>query len=242
MTLLGAPAVLLTVLLTGCAAGPGVAPPTGVDQLEIPTPSPDPEDFVAEIDNPWLPLQEGTEWRLASEGQAPTTLTVTVTPETREVAGVTTTVVSKVVTGADGDVVEQTVAALAQDRAGNVWLLAEEVSTTDGRGRSGSASSWEAGVDGARAGLAMPAEPRVGDGYLRRAAGAEQDLVEVLALDGTATVAFGTFAGLLVTEVRTSPEAGAVEQNHYARDVGLVLTEPGEDGGERLELVSFSTR
>ena len=30
------------------------SPPSGVDELKIPTPSPDPDDFVRGIDNPWL--------------------------------------------------------------------------------------------------------------------------------------------------------------------------------------------
>ena len=38
------------------------SPPTGVDELVIPTPSPDPADFVAVVDNPWLPLEPGRTW------------------------------------------------------------------------------------------------------------------------------------------------------------------------------------
>ena len=44
----------------------------------------------------------------------------------------------------------------AQDEAGNVWLVGGDA---DGTG-------WRAGEDGAQAGLAMPADPRLGDGWL----------------------------------------------------------------------------
>ncbi|MFT4288832.1 hypothetical protein [Nocardioides sp.] len=46
---------------------------------------------------------------------------------------------------------------LAQDEAGNVWWLGH-----DGAADTG---SWRAGEGGARAGLAMSATPRRGDGY-----------------------------------------------------------------------------
>ncbi len=49
----------LTVL-TGCGSASVSSPPSGVDELVIPTPSPDPDDFVAAVDNPWFPLEPGT--------------------------------------------------------------------------------------------------------------------------------------------------------------------------------------
>src|SRR3990170_1047381 len=114
--------------LTGCAADPPTVDPAGGDLLEIPTPTPDPDDFVAVIDNPWLPLLPGTEWVYESSDNE--TITVTVTDRTREVAGVTTTVVRDVVTE-HGQVVEVTSDWFAQDVDGNVWYFGE-------------AGSWEA--------------------------------------------------------------------------------------------------
>ena len=154
--------------------------------LEIPTPSPDPGDFVERIDNPWLPLLPGAEWVYEStEGE---TITVTVTDRTREVAGVTTTVVRDVVTDEDGEVVEETDDWFAQDRAGNVWYFGEDTVEYGGpdRRRPDTSGSWEAGVDGAEAGIAMLARPRRGDGYEQEhAEGEAEDRATVLELDGS---------------------------------------------------------
>jgi hypothetical protein len=229
------------LLATGCAADPPDAPPTGVDELTIPTPSPDPADFVETIDNPWLPLVPGNTWVYESAGGE--TVTVTVTDDTRQVAGVTATVVRDVVTDARGGVVEETLDWFAQDRAGNVWYLGEDTTEYDDRGRPEHAGSWEAGVDGARAGLAMPAQPRVGDGYRQEYyPGEAEDRAEVLSLAGEQSVPAGSYGGLLVTEEDTPLEPGVVEHKYYARGVGLVLEEDVSGGSERTELVSFERR
>ncbi len=164
--------------------------PSGVDGLEIPTPSADPDDFVDGIDNPWLPLAPGQRVGLRVHGSERETTTVTVTDETREVQGVTTTVVHDVVTDADGEVVEDTSDWYAQDAAGNVWYFGEDTTEYDERGRPDTAGSWEAGVDGA-AGRASrcSATPRVGDGYRQEfSAGVAEDRATVLSLDESVNV------------------------------------------------------
>ena len=233
--------VVATLLLSACAAGPDTVDPSGVDGLEIPTPSPDPADFVGGIDNPYLPLRPGNEWVYEVTGEEPQTITVTVTDETREVAGVTTTVVRDVVTGADGEVIEETADWFAQDREGNVWYFGEDTTEYDERGRPDTTGSWEAGVDGARAGLVMPATPRLGDGYQQEFyPGEAEDRAEVLALDGTRQLSSGAYEDLLVTEDTTPLEPGLVEQKYYARGTGLIYEETVSGGSEQVELISFT--
>ena len=103
--LLLALASALPLLVAGCGSAPQKSPPTGVDGLRIPTPSADPDDFVEGIDNPYLPLEPGSRWVYESAGVDPEKITVTVTEDTKEVQGVTTTVVHDVVRDADGAVV-----------------------------------------------------------------------------------------------------------------------------------------
>lgn len=235
------PALAAAWLLAGCGAGPEPAPPTGIDELQIPTASPDPADFVAEIDNPYLPLRTGSRWVYESRGEDPETITVTVTDETRVVAGVTTTVVSDVVTDAQGQVVEETRDWFAQDREGNVWYFGEETTEYDDRGRPDTAGSWEAGVDGAQAGLVMPARPRVGDGFRQEyAEGEAEDQATVLEVDDARTIGLGTYADLVVTEDTTPLEPGLVERKYYARGVGLILEETVSGGTDQVELVSYT--
>ena len=76
--LLLALAAALPLLVAGCGSAPQKSPPTGVDGLEIPTPSPDPDDFVQDIDNPYLPLRPGSRWVYESGGADPETITVMV--------------------------------------------------------------------------------------------------------------------------------------------------------------------
>jgi hypothetical protein len=237
--LLVALAAALPILVAGCGSAPQKSPPTGVDGLEIPTPSPDPDDFVQGIDNPYLPLRPGTRWVYESSGPDPETITVTVTEDTRVVQGVTTTVVHDVVRDAEGRLVEDTYDWFGQDAAGNVWYFGEDTTEYDDRGPPDHSGSWEAGVDGARAGVAMLAEPRVGDGYQQESyPGEAEDVGEVLSLDEAVNVPFGSYSGVLQTEDTTPLEPGLVEQKYYAPGVGLLLEET-VGGAERVELVDY---
>jgi hypothetical protein len=214
----------LTVLLaTGCGSASEQSPPSGVDGLVIPTPSIDADDFVTGIDNPWLPLQVGASWEYDVSGDPPGTRTVT-THEGPDIEGVATTAVLASTTSR-GRTTEVT-DFYAQDEAGNVWWF----------GRLG---EWQAGEDGAHAGLVMAATPRVGDGY-REAydAGVVDRRSEVRGLDGSSGVPDGGNDDLLVIET-TSPQTGVVEQASYAEGVGLVSLETVEGEPEiQLGLVA----
>lgn len=228
--------MLALVLLSGCGGDPVPIGPQGVDGLEVPTPSPDAADFVRRVDNPYLPLAAGYEWAYRLDGGRGASALVTVTEGTRTVAGVRTTVVHEVVRSRRDRVVSDTYAWFAQDRAGNVWAFGEN---TEGRGSGG---SWEAGVDGAEAALAMPATPRVGDGYqLEHAVGVAEDQARVVAVDERREVAGTTYGDLVVTEVTTPLEPGLVRRRYHAPGTGLVHEETISTGisggGERVELV-----
>ena len=216
--------LLVTLALAGCGVGePRSIDPAGVDGLEIPTPSPAPADFVSEIDNPYLPLAPGNVWQydVVEDGEVIETNEVRVTDDTREVAGVTTTVVHDVVKDAEGAVIEDTYDWYAQDTGGNVWYFGEDTTTLE-EGEQTTEGSWEAGVDGARAGLVMAAHPRVGDGYYQEFRdGVAEDRAEVLALD----VNRGEWTRLVETLDTTPLEPGLEERKFYAEGLGLVLEE-----------------
>lgn len=240
------PAVLLVLALTGlgpvtaCGAAPPEIDPTGVDGLTVPTPSPDPADFVEGIDNPYLPLTVGSTWTYRADGaDGPETITVTVTPRTKVVQGVTTTVVHDVVRDGSGEVVEETYDWFAQDSVGNVWYFGEATTAHEGT-TSSTEGSWEAGVDGAQAGLVMPAEPRVGDGFRQEyAPGVAEDVGEVISLDVSLDLAHSDFDDLLEIEDTDPLEPDVVERKYYARGTGLVFEEVVEGGDETVELVSY---
>jgi hypothetical protein len=234
-------AAVLPLLAAGCGSAPQESPPTGVDGLEIPTPSADPDDFVEGVDNPYLPLRPGSRWVYGSRNLDQETTTVTVTGDTREIQGVTTTVVRDVVKGADGKVAEETFDWFAQDTAGNVWRFGEDTTSYDDRGRPDHSGSWEAGVDGAQAGVAMLAAPRIGDGYQQESApGRAGDQTEVVAIDESVNVELDSFTEVLLTEDTSPLDPDLVQRRYYAPGVGLVLEQTVLGGSERIELVKFT--
>lgn len=205
--------VVATVLLLapGCGTASDPSPPAGVDGLTVPTPGPDPDDFVDEIDNPWLPLTPGASWTYRTGDGADEVWSVGAGPE---IEGVPTTALTVSSGGTD---------YYAQDEAGNVWWF----------GREG---EWQAGVDGAEAGIAMLAKPRLGDGYPQAEPGPR---AEIVALDGVTETEAGAFEDLLVIET-TEPD-GRVLRSHYARDAGLVHRETVTGSpDETLDLVALS--
>jgi hypothetical protein len=220
-----AAAALLTVsaLATGCGAAPPESPASGVDELLVPTPSPDPDDFVTRVDNPWLPLTPGSAWtRTVATDDGPRTEVTRVLDETRLVSGVEATQVVTTVTDGTDDEGER-MEWFAQDRDGNVWALGER-------------GVWQATVAGAEAGLAMPARPRRGDGFVRWAVDGEAgEVVRVGERDTSATVPAGRFTDLLALEW-SDPGAGTEDEVYVAEGVGEVLR-LAPDGSRVSELV-----
>jgi hypothetical protein len=236
--LLTTAAVVGSLLLTGCGGAPLKYGPTGVDELAIPTPSPDPDDFTTVVDNPWFPLAPGSRWVYQSALDERRTTTVTVSDQTRDVQGVATTIVHEL-TESDGKVVVDRSDWYAQDTAGNVWYFGADV--TQPGGGDPHAGSWEAGVDGAQAGLAMPAQPRVGDGYRQDLAlGTVEDRATVLSLTESVNVPFDSYTDVLMTENSDELTPGVAERRYYARGVGLVYTEGVSGSFDRVQLVDFT--
>ena len=61
-------ALMAALGVGGCGDASPESPPSGVDELVVPTPSPDPADFVTGVDNPWLPLAPGASWTYEATG------------------------------------------------------------------------------------------------------------------------------------------------------------------------------
>jgi hypothetical protein len=233
--------LVVALVSSGCGAAGEANPekvgPRGVDELVIPTPSPDPDDFVRKVDNAWLPLVPGTVWTYDVAGSATQSVEVRVEQRRETVGGISCVVVHHTATDNEGGTVEGD-RFYAQDRSGNVWLFGERPTVA---GVDGSAS-WMAGVDGAQAGVAMLATPRLGDGYLHERAPAAAERSTVLALDEERTVPAGTFGGLLLTEDTSTGADGdeLVVSRAYAEGIGLVEETTTVGGAERLVLASVT--
>lgn len=242
------------VALTGCGAedqstrasdqstsqgpsGPSVGLPQGNEPVDL-----DPADFTADVTDPWFPLKPGTRWtyRETTEDGEVVKVVVTATSVTREIAnGVTARVVRDTVT-LDGEIIEDTLDWYAQDADGTVWYLGEDTAELENGKITTRKGSFEAGVDGALAGVIMPASPEVGMAYRQEYyEGEAEDNGEVLALGQQATVPAGTYDDLVKTADTTPLEPDVLEHKYYASGVGLVLTIDKEAGG-REELLAIT--
>jgi hypothetical protein len=234
--------VLAAALLAACGATPVAQPPTGIDGLTIPTPSPTPADFVGSVDNPWFPLVPGTRWtysRYTPSGSD--TLTATVLTRHHRVAGVDTTAVRWEVRLRSGRTPTLSVRWYAQDTAGNVWWFGQRVIRQSPRVDLLATRSWAAGRHGAEAGLAMSAAPRVGDGY---ANGFEPGVVEshstVLSVDATVALPTRDYRGTVSTRDLSPLQPVREVRSFYARDIGMVAQQTTEALSTDLSLVRVS--
>ncbi|HKP88596.1 MAG TPA: hypothetical protein VJT75_01355 [Thermoleophilaceae bacterium] len=197
--------------------------------------------FVRTVDNPWFPLAPGSVYRYrgVKDGE-PSTEVVRVTNRTHAILGVDATAVTDRLYE-HGRLAEDTVDWYAQDRDGNVWYLGEATRELDRHGGTASTSgSWQAGVDGARAGIYMPAKPAVGQSFRQEyLKGEAEDHFEVAERDVRVRVPYGSSDHALRTREWTPLEPDVVDAKFYVRGVGTVLERTVKGANERNELVSF---
>jgi hypothetical protein len=264
-------AIVAVVLVSDCGqstATPAVALPTAsptAPPSEVASPSPssepsaspsppplpqgseahalDPALFAGvPIDNPFWPMAVGSRWVYAEtdgEGNVQD-VDVTVLDQTKEIAGIQARVVHDIVKQ-DGETVEDTLDWYAQDSFGNLWYLGEDTKEYENGKVVSTEGSWEAGVDGAQAGIILPADPQVGMTYRQEYyVGQAEDAAEVLSLTEHASVPFGTFDGCLETKETTALEPDVVEQKLYARGIGEVQATQVSGGTSVEKLLEFT--
>jgi len=249
---------LLTVVSTQCisSGGSGTSPSNPAPSTSATSssasnlapiqgkysPSIDPANFVATIDNPYWPLKPGTAFHYEGvRGTTRQTDDEVVTHETKQILGITSTVVRDTVSE-HGAPVERTFDWYAQDRQGNVWYMGEDSFELKNGHFVKASDSWESGVDGAQPGIIMPANPQPGDAYRQEyyPPGEALDEARVLRLNGSVKVPYGLFSGVLVTSER-SPLEPQTEQKYYAPGIGEVEERVVAGHHEEFQLVSVTS-
>jgi hypothetical protein len=173
------------------------------------------------IDNSWFPLPVGRHWTYRVGNQRDR---VTVTDRTKLIAnGVVARVVHDEVT-VRGVPAEITDDYYAQDAKGNVWYLGEATAEYRHGKPASTEGSFEAGVDGASAGIVMPAHPRAGMRYRQEFyRGHAEDRAKIVSLNERVKVPLGRYKHTLMTLETSRLEPDVLEAKFYARGVGQVL-------------------
>ena len=188
----------------------------------------DPAQFSATVDHPFVPLSsvratvfEGT------EGDPDTGERVNIRSASRvlerpgRVSGVPVTVVD-VREYEDGELVEHTRDYYAQHTDGGVRYMGESVDDIEDGKVVGHEGEWLAGRKGARPGIFMPADPKVGDAFEQeRAPGIAEDRSEVVAVGLSVTTPAGRFNDCIKTR-DFAPLDKLTEFKYYCAGVGLV--------------------
>jgi len=218
-------------------AGAAAGLPRGDEHVTL-----DPADFSTRITNPWWPMRPGSRWvyRETDSGGARQKVVVTVTHRTKRIAnGVTARVVSDIASE-DGKPVEVTDDYYAQDREGNVWYLGEDTAEYEHGKVVSREGSFEAGVDGAEAGVIMPARPRAGLRYRQEHyAGHAEDRARIVSRREQAGAPYGHFRNVLMIREDNPLEPTVLEFKFYARGIGPLLAVSVSGGSDREELLRF---
>ena len=201
----------MIVLLAGCANS------SSQEQHKAYTPHIDPADFTTKVDNEYFPMKPGTTFIYEGGSERGE---MTVTQDTRMIMGVECIVVDH--REWEGyTIIEKTYDWFAQDKEGTVWYFGEDTKEYEEGKVVSTKGSWEAGVDGAKPGIIMPSDPKVGQSYHQEYyPGEAMDMARVLSSNASITVPYGSFDHVLETKEWTPLQPIFYEKKYYVRGVG----------------------
>ena len=225
-------AALLSALLASLTSSGAGASPTAA-----PTDQFNPKNF----DNPatgtskWLPLVPGTQIvKLGSVNRGHRELehkvVTTVTDVTKEIDGVrAVAVLDQDIDG--GEIGEQSIDYLAEDKLGNVWTLGSYTEAYEGGQFVNANDGWLTGTDGAKAGLLMPANPtkRTPPWVLEDIPGEGRSTAKVAQIGVKNCVPFKCYKNVLIVQEGS-------EYKYYAFGVGSIRTGPKTPGSGDNEI------
>ena len=203
----------------------------------------DPKNFgnPASGKSTWLPLAPG--YQTVKEGKVNRghrrlshRVVTTVTDVTKEINGVrAVAILDQEING--GEVGEQAVDFMAEDKAGNVWLLGSYTEAYEGGEFVNATDAWLAGVDGSEPGLLMPARPtkRTPEWVQEDTSQEGMSTAAVFETGVRDCVPFKCYKKVLVIKEGD-------ELKYFARGVGGIRTKPESAGGENEteELINFT--
>ena len=186
-------------------------------------------DHSTEITNKWMPMKQGTRWiyegsTIEEDGKVvPHRIEIAATDLVKSIGGVRA-VVTYGVDYTDNELVEAELAFYAQDNSGNVWLLGEYPEEYED-GKLTKAPAWIHGLQAAKAGIMMQAEPRLempsySEGWAPAAGWTDRGMTYQMGQQ--VSVPAGTFNDVLVVKESARSEPDAEQLKYYAPGVGNV--------------------
>ena len=193
--------------------------------------------MTATGENPYWSLEPGRYVVLGSlETDGSEFVIISVLDETEMVDGIETRVIEER-EFENGELVEisRNFFAMAEE-TGDVFYFGEDVDYYENGEVTRHEGEWRAGVDDARAGLYMPANPVVGmKYYMEIAPGTAMDRAEIFDTNAAVEWRRGTLSNCLVVTESSPLEPDDESYKRYAPDVGMIF----DDG---LELYRYGSR
>jgi len=203
-------------------------------------------DRSIHIDNKWFPLKPGTQFvyegfTIEEGKRVPHRVVFSVTDLTKVIGGVRAVIVHEQDYSAE-KLVEAEIVFFAQDNDGTVWQLGQYPEEYE-NGKLVGAPAWIHGIQDARAGIIMKAEPRPGAPSYSQGWGPAVNWMDrgmVYQVGQKTCVPLDCFENVLVINETTEQEPGAHQHKYHALGVGVVRVGwrgEGEKTKETLELV-----
>jgi len=222
-------ALVLATVAVGCGGGSKSTSTGKFEQAKL-----NPARFGPQVvgANRWLPLKRGTQWVWLGTTEVehravPHLVVSTVTDVSRTVAGVPTILVLEVVINS-GQVAHESLSYLAEDSHRDVWDLGRYGEAQPGGRFTSVTDAWLAGVNGALAGILMPADPHPGTTpwVIAKPPGADAEVAEAVQTGQSHCVPSRCYSGVLVLRQGTT-KAPNMELKYYAPGIGEIDNVPG---------------
>jgi hypothetical protein len=236
--------------------GDQAAPGTTVKAADTPVKQAVEEDYdrnkfskSATIDNRWTPFTPGmqftTEGAAIVDGERIRRRVVfTVTDLTKVIDGVRS-VVAWDRDYNDDVLVEAELAYFAQDDDGNVWQMGQYPEEYE-EGKLAGTPAWIAGLEGAKPGILMRADPQLATSDYSQGWGPEveyADRAKVLKVGQKTCVTTGCYEDVLLTQEWDEADPAAKQLKYYAPDVGNVrIGWSGQDEEKETMVLTRLTR
>ena len=200
----------------------------------------DSSNFVSGVTNPYYSLKPGTThvYLGVEDGEA-IHVEDYVTNITRTILGVKTTQVRNrdII---KGKIAEETTDWYAQDKDGNVWYFGEDVKEFQNGVVTSTRGSWEAGVNGAKPGILIEGDPKIGDTFRQEYyKGEAEDMAQVAGIGLNATTKLGNYSNVILVKEWSQFEPGKFFWKYYAKGAGRILEIVNGTGTGRIELTEI---